>query len=114
MISDGTSVLPGIGLVGNVEKRWTKLRGSWRSCSARVNVGYLYSAFRKSLAILDLPLFDKMIQSSNRLCIFQILGQAPFTSTQSSRKLLCERLVFSKLDEKRFVQEVLDIFVVVE
>lgn len=41
MISGATSVFPGIGLVGRVENKWTRLRGSCRSCSASVNVGYL-------------------------------------------------------------------------
>jgi len=130
MTSEGTSVLPGMGLVGRVEKRWTKFKGSCRSCSARVKVGYLESQpgskkqqnnvshaparSARSTIHAHSPLFDKMVQPRNRLGVLEILRQTPFLPSDCSRKLLGETLVFSELDKQRLVEEVLDVLVVVK
>lgn len=41
IISRGMGALPGMGAVGRVENRWSRLRGSCMSWRARVKVGYL-------------------------------------------------------------------------
>lgn len=60
------------------------------------------------------PFLDEMVQSQYGLRILEILRQSPFLSPYSSSQLLGERLVLSELVEKWLVEQVLDIFGVVE
>ena len=99
MTSDGMGALPGIGEVGRVEKRCTRLRGSCMSCNARVKVGYLYISMVLRSDRGDVPLLDQMVQPHHRLGLFQVLGQTPFLPPDSSCELFGKRLVIPKSSE---------------
>lgn len=61
-----------------------------------------------------IPFLDKMIQPRIRFPLLQALGERPLASSKRTSEFFRKRLVLSKRVEKRLMQEVHDIFGIVE
>jgi len=59
-------------------------------------------------------LLDQVVESHARRILFQSRGIADFIAAECAPDLLCQSLVLAEFVEERFVEEVLDVFGIVE